>query len=113
MRLFWQIESRLPAQPVYPHLARRRIVKNGSANNLQQFKYRGCVKALNALTGTQIRNEWLMQLAVMHDSLSTKQVAGQLINIDQKKSATSRGYHRFIAGSKTVSALLLARVAAL
>lgn len=107
------VERQAPARPLCPHCASRQVVKNGSADGLQRFKCRGCLKTFNALTGTPLarlhmRGKWLDQAAALRDGLSLNQVAERL-NIAQ--STAFRWRHRFLTVPKTVQARLLAGIA--
>jgi transposase-like protein len=107
------VESQAPTRPVCPHCASRQVVKNGSADGLQRFKCRGCLKTFNALTGTPLarlhmRGKWLDQAAALRDGLSLNQVAERL-SIAQ--STAFRWRHRFLAVPKTVQARLLTGIA--
>jgi len=107
------VESRVPARPVCPHCAGRQVAKNGSADGLQRFKCRGCLKTFNALTGTPLaglhqRGKWLEHAATLRDGLSLNQVADRL---DIAQSTAFRWRHRFLAVAKGVQARQLAGIA--
>ncbi|WP_425412342.1 transposase [Nitrosomonas mobilis] len=60
---------------VYPHCGSGSIVRNGSANGMQRYKYRGCSRTYNALTGTpparlRQKAKWLARAKFLRDGVT-------------------------------------------
>ena len=96
-----------------PHCGSERVVRNGSASDLQRYKCRDCSRTFNALTGTPLarlrqKSKWIAQAEVLRDGMTITQAAKRL------KVARSRAFrwrHRFLAVPKTVQAQSLTGIA--
>ena len=107
------VENQVPVRLSCPHCASCQVVRNGSANDLQRFKCRGCNKTFNALTGTplarlHLRGKWMGQASALRDGLSLNQVA---VRLSVAQSTAFRWRHRFLAVPKTVQAHVLTGIA--
>jgi len=107
------IEDQSPARPNCPHCGSAQVVRNGTADDLQRFKCRGCNKTFNVLTGTPLarlhmRGKWMGQAEVLRDGLTIRQAA-QRLDVNPKTAFLWR--HRFLAVPKTVQAQLLSGIA--
>jgi len=107
------IEEQSSARPGCPHCGSAQVVRNGTADDLQRFKCRGCNKTFNALTGTPLarlhmRGKWMGQAEALRDGLTIHQAA-QRLGVNPKTAFLWR--HRFLAVPKTVQAHLLSGIA--
>lgn len=107
------IEDQSPAWPNCPHCGSAQVVRNGTADDLQRFKCRGCIRTFNALTGTPLarlhmRGKWMGQAEALRDGLTIRQTARRL-GVNTKTAFLWR--HRFLAVPKTVQAQTLSGIA--
>jgi len=107
------IEDQSPARPDCPHCGSAQVVRNGTADDLQRFKCRGCTRTFNALTGTPLarlhmRSKWMGQAEALRDGLTIRQAARRL-GVNTKTAFLWR--HRFLAVPKTVQAQTLTGIA--
>lgn len=107
------IEEQSPVRPSCPHCGSAQVVRNGTADDLQRFKCRGCSRTFNALTCTPLarlhmRGKWMGQAEALRDGLTIRQAA-QRLGVNPKTAFLWR--HRFLAVPKTVQAQLLSGIA--
>ena len=107
------VEAHASARLDCPHCTSTRLVKNGSANGLQRFKCRQCMRTFNALTGTplarlHLRDKWMAQAQALGEGLSLNHAA-QRLGVAQ--STAFRWRHRFLACPSSVQARQLVGIA--
>lgn len=107
------VEDSVGARPTCPHCGDGRVVRNGTANDLQRYKCRGCQKTFNALTATplarlRMKGKWLGQTAALRDGVTITRAAEAL---GVARSTAFRWRHRFLAVPKTIQAQSLAGIA--
>jgi transposase-like protein len=61
-----------------PHCGSERVVRNGSASDLQRYKCRICSRTFNTLTGTPLarlrqKSKWIAQAEVLRDGMTIMQ----------------------------------------
>ena len=107
------IENQSPTRPDCPHCGSAQVVRNGTADDLQRFKCRGCLRTFNALTGTPLarlhmRGKWMGQAEALRVGLTIRQAALRL-GVNTKTAFLWR--HRFLAVPKTIQAQTLSGIA--
>lgn len=107
------IEDSVGASPACPHCGDTHVVRNGTADDLQRYKCRGCRKTFNALTATplarlRMKGKWLGQTAVLRDGVTITKAA-EVLGV--ARSTAFRWRHRFLVLPKTIQAPSLAGIA--
>lgn len=107
------IERRMTAVAACPHCGCSHIVKNGSMEGSQRYKFRGCSKSFNALAGTpmarlRLRGKWPAYAKALCDGLTLRDAAKR-VGINIKTAFLWR--HRFMAMIKSLMAQQLNGIA--
>jgi transposase-like protein len=107
------IEQRMADEPLCPHCAGRRVVRNGQAGGLQRYKCAGCARSFNALTGTPLarlrhRERWLQQAQALDEGFSVRKAA-RFMGVH--RTTAFRWRHRFLATPREIKPLALGGIA--